>query len=98
MERGLSGENHGGARDLAYRGRNGVGVAHGFAAGGGEKRYVRSHIQLRAIPDGLRGSFNVFHATVGMPADVDGIDPVSAFVVRENRLDSCLCQRLSDAW
>jgi hypothetical protein len=42
---------------------------------------VRSYIDLRTIPHGLRGGRDIFHAAVGMPPDVDGIDLVGAFVV-----------------
>src|SRR5215469_9560341 len=86
-----------GVCDPAYRCGNGIRITHGLAASSGEKWHVRSHIKLRTIPDGFRGCLDIFHAAIGMPADVDCIDPVNTFVVSENCSDPHLCQRVPDA-
>src|SRR5271170_5864694 len=96
MEGGFPSKNHARTCDPAHSRRDRVGITHGLAAGGSEKWHVRSYVQLGPVPDRPHGSLDVFHAAVGMPSNVDGIDTVTIFVAGENRLHSRLCQRLSN--
>src|SRR5215467_1687429 len=71
-------------------------MSHSLATGSGEEGHVRRYVELGTIPNCVDGGFDVLHAAIRMPADVDSLRLFGAVLSRHQSLDSRRSQSMSD--